>query len=60
MKVYVTFDLDDKYREEEEKAKKAQDLLDTIIYDYQIGMVCVKSVTVESRKFSTKIVKSKK
>lgn len=57
MLVHVTFDLDDKYREEEEKAQKAQDLLDTIIYDYQIGMVCVKSVTVESRKFSTKIVK---
>ena len=60
MKVYVTFDIDERYREEEEKAEKAQDLLDKIIYDYQCGMVCVNSVRVESRKFSTKIVKSKK
>ena len=60
MKVTVTFDLDPRYRDEEKNAKHAQQLLDTIIYDYQCGMVCIKSIVVSSSKFLTKIVPNKK
>lgn len=60
MKVTVTFDLDDRYMAEEKKATHAQELLDTIIYDYQCGMVCIKSIVVSSSKFLTRIVPGKK
>ena len=59
MIVTVTFDLDKKYRDEEKKAKSAQDLLETIIYDYQCGMVCINKIHVDSLRFSTTIVPSK-
>lgn len=60
MKVKVTFDLDDRYREEENTSKNAQQLLDTIIYDYQCGMVCINSILVQSPKYYIKIVPCKK
>ena len=60
MKVYVTFDVDDGYREVEKKAHNAQELLDSIIYDYQIGMPTTKEIVVESRKFFTVIKKENK
>ena len=60
MKVTVTFDLDKRFEEEEKKAENAQQLLDSIIYDYQIGMVCTNSVIVDSPKFYTKILPREK
>lgn len=60
MKVTVTFDLDNRYRDEENTSKNAQQLLDTIIYDYQCVMVCINSILVQSPKFYTKIVPRKK
>lgn len=60
MKVIVTFDLDNRYRDEENTSKNAQQLLDTMIYDYQCGMVCINSILVQSPKFYTRIVPCKK
>lgn len=54
MKVRVEFDLSDKYIPfEKNKCENAQELLDTIIYDYQIGMPRINEIHVISPKFDT-------
>lgn len=56
MKVRVEFDLSDKYIPfEQTKCENAQELLDTIIYDYQIGMPRINKIHVISPKFDTTI-----
>jgi len=59
MKVTVEFDLDERYRDVEKRSTSAQDLLEKIIYDYQCGMVCIKSILFDSPRLHARIVPNK-